>query len=49
LHGSAADRRLGSLLTSLEQERASALTDLLFRYRFERYGIRALPYLLGLR
>jgi flavin-dependent dehydrogenase len=49
LHGSAADRRLGSLLTSLEQERASALTDLLFGYRFERYGIRALPYLLGLR
>jgi hypothetical protein len=37
------------LLTSLEQERASALTDLLFGYRFERYGIRALPYLLGLR
>jgi flavin-dependent dehydrogenase len=49
LHGSAADRRLGSLLTSLEQQRASALTDLLFGYRFERYGIRALPYLLGLR
>ena len=49
LHGSAADRRLGSLLTSLEQQGASALTDLLFGYRFERYGIRALPYLLGLR
>jgi flavin-dependent dehydrogenase len=49
LHGSAADRRLGSLLTSLEQEGAPALTDLLFGYRFERYGIRALPYLLGLR
>jgi flavin-dependent dehydrogenase len=49
LHGSAADRRLGSLLTSLEQEEASALTDLLFGYRFERYGMRALPYLLGLR
>ena len=49
LHGSAADRRLGSLLTSLEQEGAPALTDLLFGYRFERCGIRALPYLLGLR
>ena len=49
LHGSAADRRLSSLLTSLEQEGASALTDLLFGYRFERYGIRAFPYLLGLR
>ena len=49
LHGSAADRRLGSLLTSLEQQGASALTDLLFGYRFERYGMRALPYLLGLR
>jgi flavin-dependent dehydrogenase len=49
LHGSAADQRLGALLTSLEQEGASALSDLLFGYRFERYGIRALPYLLGLR
>jgi flavin-dependent dehydrogenase len=49
LHGSAADRRLGSLLTSLEEQGASALTDLLFGYRFERYGMRALPYLLGLR
>lgn len=49
LHGPAADRRLGALLTSLEQEGASALSDLLFGYRFERYGIRALPYLLGLR
>lgn len=49
LHGSAADRRLGALLTSLEQEGTSALSDLLFGYRFERYGIRALPYLLGLR
>ena len=49
LHGTAADHRLGALLTSLEQEGASALSDLLFGYRFERYGIRALPYLLGLR
>ena len=49
LQGAAADRRLGSLLTSLEQEKASALSDLLFGYRFERYGLRALPYLLGLR
>jgi hypothetical protein len=37
------------LLTSLEQQGASALSDLLFGYRFERYGMRALPYLLGLR
>lgn len=49
LHGAAADRRLGALLSSLEQEGASALSDLLFGYRFERYGIKALPYLLGLR
>lgn len=49
LHGAAADRRLGSLLTSLEEQNASALSDLLFGYRFERYGIRAIPYLLGLR
>ena len=49
LQGSAADRRLGSLLTSLKEQNASALTDLLFGYRFERYGLRALPYLLGLR
>jgi len=49
LQGAAADRRLGSLLTSLQQEKASALSDLLFGYRFERYGLRALPYLLGLR
>ena len=49
LHGTAADQRLGALLTSLEQEGASALSDLLFGYRFERYGIKALPYLLGLR
>jgi flavin-dependent dehydrogenase len=49
LQGSAADRRLGSLLTSLEEQNASALTDLLFGYRFERYGLRALPYFLGLR
>jgi signal transduction histidine kinase len=49
LHGAAADRRLGSLLSSLEEENASALSNLLFGYRFERYGVRAIPYLLGLR
>jgi flavin-dependent dehydrogenase len=49
LHGAKADRRLASLLTSLEGEQATALSDLLFGYRFERYGMRALPYLLGLR
>ena len=49
LHAPAADRRLASLLTSLENQPAEALTELLFAYRFERYGLRALPYLLGLR
>ena len=45
-----ADRRLERLLAGLEQHRqAEDLSALLFDYRFERYGLRALPYLLGLR
>lgn len=44
-----ADRRLERLLRGLEGARADELSALLFDYRFERYGWRALPYLLGLR
>ena len=44
-----ADRRLQRLLRGLEGARADELSALLFDYRFERYGWRALPYLLGLR
>ncbi len=50
LDGPAADRRLERLLAGLEQEQsAEDLAALLFDYRFERYGLRALPYLLGWR
>ncbi|MEI6031527.1 MAG: NAD(P)/FAD-dependent oxidoreductase [Synechococcaceae cyanobacterium ELA739] len=49
LHGPQADRRLSSLLAGLEPRRAEDLAALLFDYRFERYGFRSLPYLLGLR
>lgn len=45
----AADRRLERLLTGLETNRAEDLSALLFGYRFERYGPKALPYLLGWR
>lgn len=44
-----ADRRLERLLSGLEGCRAEDLSALLFEYRFERYGLRVLPYLLGLR
>lgn len=44
-----ADMRLERLLASLEPQRAEDLGALLFGYRFERYGPRALPYLLGWR
>ncbi|MBM5792049.1 MAG: NAD(P)/FAD-dependent oxidoreductase [Cyanobacteria bacterium M_surface_10_m1_298] len=45
-----ADARLQRLLTGLEASAsAEALSQLLFDYRFERYGLRALPYLLGWR
>lgn len=49
LGSSRADRRLERLLRGLEGARADELSALLFDYRFERYGWRALPYLLGLR
>ncbi|MFM7269977.1 MAG: NAD(P)/FAD-dependent oxidoreductase [Cyanobium sp.] len=49
LHDGRADRRLSRLLRSLENQPAEALSALLFDYRFERYGWRALPYLLGWR
>ena len=45
-----ADGRLDRLLAGLEATaNAEALSQLLFEYRFERYGLRALPYLIGLR
>ena len=43
------DRHLDRLLAGLEGCRAEDLSALLFNYRFERYGLRALPYLLGWR
>jgi hypothetical protein len=49
LHGPAADGRLDQVLRGLESSRAEDLSALLFGYRFERYGLRALPYLLGWR
>jgi flavin-dependent dehydrogenase len=45
----AADRRLERLLTGMEACNAEDLSALLFDYRFERYGLRALPYALGWR
>ena len=42
------DQRLERLLQGLERDaQAEDLAALLFDYRFERYGLRALPYLLG--
>ena len=49
LRSSAADRRLNALLEGLEGCTAEDLSALLFDYRFERYGGRAVPYLLGCR
>ena len=43
------DRRLEKWLTVLENSSAEDLSALLFNYRFERFGLKALPYLLGLR
>lgn len=40
-----ADQRLERLLNGLQTKRAEDLSALLFDYRFERYGIKALPYL----
>ena len=41
---------MNRLVSGLE-EKASAedLNSLLFDYRFERYGLRLIPYLIGLR
>ncbi|MGB7564530.1 MAG: NAD(P)/FAD-dependent oxidoreductase [Prochlorococcaceae cyanobacterium] len=50
LRDSKADRRLDGLLRGLERNnRAEDLSALLFDYRFERYGLRAVPDLLGWR
>jgi flavin-dependent dehydrogenase len=49
LRGPQADRRLDRLLHGLEGRRAADLSSLLFDYRFERYGLKALPYLFGWR
>ena len=43
------DQRLEHLLRGLERQPAETLSSLLFDYRFERYGLRALPDLLGFR
>lgn len=44
------DGRLRRLLSGLEATAAAEdLSALLFAYRFERYGLRALPYVLGWR
>jgi hypothetical protein len=41
---------LQRLLQGLEAESsAEDLSALLFQYRFERYGFKAMPYLLGWR
>ena len=48
LNDAQGDQRLERLLRGLEQStRAEQLSALLFDYRFERYGYRVLPYLLG--
>jgi flavin-dependent dehydrogenase len=49
LHEAKADGRLDQVLRGLEGCRAEDLSALLFGYRFERYGLRAMPYLLGWR
>jgi flavin-dependent dehydrogenase len=49
LHEPKADGRLDQVLRGLEGCRAEDLSALLFGYRFERYGLRAMPYLLGWR
>jgi flavin-dependent dehydrogenase len=49
LRNAAGDERLERLLQALQSAPASELSELLFNYRFERFGMRALPYLLGLR
>ena len=48
LHSQKADQRLEHWLRVLEGCSAAELSALLFDYRFERFGWRALPYVLGL-
>ena len=44
------DRRLARLINGLSMRvSAEDLSRLLFEYRFERYGLRLLPYLMGWR
>jgi flavin-dependent dehydrogenase len=45
LSNAKADQRLDRLLNGLQTKRAEDLSALLFDYRFERYGLKALPYL----
>jgi flavin-dependent dehydrogenase len=48
LAGPRGDRRLQSVLRGLERgASAEDLSALLFDYRFERYGLKLVPYLLG--
>ena len=49
LTGPKADQRLSRLLVGLEPRSAEDLAALLFDYRFERYGLKSLPYLVGMR
>jgi hypothetical protein len=49
LAGERGDRRLERLLQGLQTTTAEDLSALLFHYRFGRYGLKALPYLLGWR
>ena len=49
LNGARGDARLERLLSGMAGCSAADLSALLFDYRFERYGSRALPYLLGWR
>lgn len=47
--GGGGDARLERLLRGLETAKAEDLSALLFHYRFERYGLKALPYVLSWR
>ncbi|MCP9924175.1 NAD(P)/FAD-dependent oxidoreductase [Synechococcus lacustris C3-12m-Tous] len=47
LDNKAADQRMERLLQGLNHCSAADLSELLFNYRFERFGLRALPYLFG--
>jgi flavin-dependent dehydrogenase len=49
LHGVAGNQRLERVLQGLEVRDAEDLSALFFDYRFERYGLRSLPYALGWR